>query len=96
VASIFPDSPAAHDDGVVCAVRDCPKPPPTRLSLTFPTLNNAVEVWFLAAGSEKADAVQQAWAGTDPVQLPASGVHGRAATVWWLDEKSASALPQDG
>ena len=31
VASIFPESPAAHDDErTVVAVRNCPKPPPTR------------------------------------------------------------------
>ena len=35
VASIFPDSPAARDDRTVVAVRDCPKPPPTRVSLGF-------------------------------------------------------------
>src|SRR6202000_3146914 len=60
VASIFPDSPAAHDDGTVVAVRDCPKPPPTRVSLTFGAIQEARQVWVLASGAEKADAVAEA------------------------------------
>ena len=44
VASIFPDSPAARDDRPVVAVHDCPKPPPTRISLGFFVINSAVEI----------------------------------------------------
>ena len=35
VASLFPGRRRSHDGGPVVAVRDSPKPPPTRLSLTF-------------------------------------------------------------
>ena len=94
VASIFPESPASRDDGVVCAVRDCPKPPPTRVSMTFPTLNRAHEVWFLTAGAEKAEAVARALSGESPDQLPAAGVRGRLGTWWMVDEAAASQLPQ--
>lgn len=94
VASIFPESPAAYDEGVVCAVRDCPKPPPTRLSMTFATLNRAQEVWFLTAGAEKAEAVGRALAGAEPDELPAAGVRGRLGTWWMVDEAAASQLPQ--
>ena len=38
VASIFPESPAVYDTRPVVAVRNCPKPPPTRVSLTLPTI----------------------------------------------------------
>ena len=75
------------------AVRNCPKPPPTRISLTFPTLNHAHQVWFLAAGAEKASAVHLGLTGTSPRQLPAAGVHGHELTLWMLDEASASATP---
>ena len=34
-ASIFPESPAAHDERAAFAVHGCPKPPPTRVSLGF-------------------------------------------------------------
>jgi 6-phosphogluconolactonase len=93
VASIFPDSPAARAEGPVVAVRDCPKPPPTRISLTFPAINRATEVWLLVSGTAKAPAVAQALAGADRLEVPAAGVHGRVATRWLLDADAASDLP---
>jgi 6-phosphogluconolactonase len=94
VASIFPESPAARDDRPVFAVRDCPKPPPTRVSLGFSAINTAAEVWLLVSGEAKADAVALALAAPGPVQLPAAGVHGTRATRWLLDEAAASKLPE--
>jgi 6-phosphogluconolactonase len=89
VASIFPDSPAATDDRPVVAVRDCPKPPPTRVSLGFPAINSAEEVWLLVSGKAKAPAVAAALAGAAPTDIPAAGVHGRRATRWLLDRAAA-------
>jgi 6-phosphogluconolactonase len=93
VASIFPESPAAHDERPVFAVLGCPKPPPTRVSLGFSAINTAEEVWMIAAGEAKAPAVAQALSGADPVGLPAAGVRGRRATRWLLDETAAAELP---
>ncbi len=93
VASIFPDSPAATDDRPVVAVRDCPKPPPTRVSLGFAAINSAEEVWLLVSGEAKAPAVAAALAGASPAEFPASGVHGRRATRWLLDRAAAGKLP---
>jgi 6-phosphogluconolactonase len=90
VASIFPDSPAIEDARTVVAVRDCPKPPPTRISLGFPAINAAEEVWLLVSGEAKAPAVAQALAGADPAELPAAGVHGTRATRWLLDRAAAA------
>jgi len=92
VASIFPDSPAVADDRTVVAVRDCPKPPPTRVSLGLEAINAAEEVWLLVGGGAKAPAVGRALAGADPVELPAAGVHGRRATRWLLDAAAAADL----
>jgi 6-phosphogluconolactonase len=92
-ASIFPDSPAASDDRLVFAVRDCPKPPPTRVSLGFSAINTAEEIWMIVAGEEKAEAVAKSLDGdTSPDQLPAGRVHGTRATRWLLDEAAASRL----
>jgi 6-phosphogluconolactonase len=93
VASIFPETPAATDDRPVVAVRDCPKPPPTRVSLTFPTICSAEEVWLLVTGEAKAPAVARALSGADPVQVPAAGARGTRATRWLLDAAAASGLP---
>ena len=93
VASIFPDSPAAHAGGSVVAVRNCPKPPPTRVSLTFGALQAAREVWVLASGAEKAEAVAQALSGVPQVALPAAGARGTERTLFLLDEAAAAKLP---
>ncbi|MCW2582818.1 MAG: 6-phosphogluconolactonase [Klenkia sp.] len=93
VASIFPDSPAVTDERAVFAVRDCPKPPPTRVSLGFSTINAAEEVWLLVSGAGKAEAVARALSGTESAaELPAAGVQGARATRWLLDTAAASQL----
>ncbi len=94
-ASIFPESPAAHDERTVVAVRGCPKPPPTRLSLGFAALNAAREVWLVVAGAEKAPVVALALSGAGRVQVPAAGVAGHLQTLWLLDEAAAARLPRD-
>lgn len=92
VASIFPESPAAYAGGEVVAVRHSPKPPPTRLSLTFGALRAAREVWILASGAEKAEAVARALAGEPEDKLPAAGARGTERTLFLIDEAAASAL----
>ena len=93
VASIFPGTPAVSDERTVVAVRDCPKPPPTRVSLGFPAINAAEEVWLLVSGAAKAPAVARALTGdATPEELPAAGVHGRRATRWLLDAEAAAEL----
>jgi 6-phosphogluconolactonase len=93
VASIFPESPAAYEERTVVAVRGCPKPPPVRLSLTFPAITTATEVWVIAAGENKAPAVALALGGAGPVQVPAAGARGRRRTMFLLDRAAATRLP---
>jgi len=93
VASIFPHSPAAVDDRAVLAVRDCPKPPPIRISLGFSAIRSAREVWVIASGAEKASALGQAARGATAVDVPVAGAVGREQTLWLLDPAAASQLP---
>jgi 6-phosphogluconolactonase len=94
VASLFPEQPALHDDRSVAAVHGSPKPPPTRVTLTLPSLNAAREAWILASGAGKAGAVRLALSdNAGPFQVPAAGVHGRLRTLFLLDEAAASKLP---
>jgi 6-phosphogluconolactonase len=92
VASIFPDAPAAYAQGTVVAVRNSPKPPPTRISLTFAAIRAAREVWILASGAEKADAVARALAGEPEDKLPAAGAQGTARTLFLIDQAAASKI----
>src|SRR4051794_41630749 len=94
IASIFPESPAVADERPVVAVRNCPKPPPTRVSLGFPAINSAEEVWLLVSGAAKAEAVARALAGAQPSELPAAGARGRRATRRVLGAAGGSRLPR--
>ncbi|WP_418154956.1 6-phosphogluconolactonase [Actinoalloteichus caeruleus] len=95
-ASLFPETPAVREpERTVVAVRDCPKPPPTRISLTLPAIRESAEVWLLTTGAAKAEPVGAALRGVDPVLVPAAGATGRVATRWLLDESAAARVPAD-
>lgn len=90
-ASLFPGHPGTEVTGrAVIAVHDSPKPPPDRLSLTFEGLDAAREIWLIASGDGKAEAVAKAVGGD--VSLPSARVRGRERTVWLLDEDAAGRL----
>ncbi len=91
-ASLFPGRTEQLSEEPAVAVRDSPKPPPTRISLTMHVLRNAREVWWVAAGDAKAEAVRHAVQGADPVDVPAAGPKGQERTLWLLDEAAASRL----
>lgn len=93
VASLFPGHPALDvADRVAVAVPDSPKPPPQRISLAFGALNRSRQVWFVASGDSKADAVARALAAEgDLHDTPARGI--TAAARWYLDQAAAERLP---
>lgn len=91
LASLFPDTDAVRDTSTgAIAVRNSPKPPPERISLTLPAIRTADEVWFIVGGPDKAPAVAHAVAGGDPVELPARGATGSRITRWLLDSDAAA------
>lgn len=91
VASVFPEHPVAYETRPVSAVRGSPKPPPVRTTLTLPAINTAEEVWLMASGAGKTDAVGMALSGgAGPVQIPAAGAHGLERTFWLLDRAAAA------
>jgi 6-phosphogluconolactonase len=94
VASLFPGFDQLEESArMVTEVFGSPKPPAERLSLTFPALNDADAVWFVASGEGKAEAVARALAPEGSVgETPARGVHGRVETVWIVDAAAAAAL----
>lgn len=92
VASIFPGHPSFETTSrAVIGVEDSPKPPSERISLTVAALNRGDELWVMAAGEAKADAVRRALEGDE--SIPAAHVHGRKASFWFLDAGAASGLP---
>ncbi|RAY13900.1 6-phosphogluconolactonase [Actinomadura craniellae] len=94
VASLFPEMPALYErERPVVAVHGAPKPPPTRITLTLPAIHAAREVWVIAAGESKAQAVRLALSEAGPVQVPAAGARGRQRTLFLLDRAAAALLP---
>lgn len=95
-ASVFPHSPAVYEaERTVVAVHGCPKPPPTRVSLTLSAIRRAAEVWIVTTGESKAGAVALALGGAGEVAIPVAGARGRLRTRWLLDRAAASKLPRD-
>nr|WP_272924343.1 6-phosphogluconolactonase [Streptomyces sp. SID8381] len=95
VASLFPEHPGVREtERTVIGVHGSPKPPPTRISLTLPAIRSAREVWLLAAGEDKANAVAMALSGAGEIQAPAAGAQGRTRTLWLLDTAAAAQLPR--
>lgn len=87
VASLFPNLPGLAQMGkTVIAVRDSPKPPPERISLSLPSINASRRVWVVAAGADKASAVATALGSRTNGESPVSAVHGLEQTVFFLDE----------
>lgn len=96
IASLFPDRPEIHvTSEAVLGVRDSPKLPPERITLTRPVINSSVRVWMVIAGAEKASALGLVLAGASYSSVPAAGAKGRKRTVIFVDEAAASEVPPD-
>jgi 6-phosphogluconolactonase len=80
-ASLFPGHPALKADGLTVGIRDSPKPPPERVTLTLGALRDAGRVIILAAGKGKADAIARAKRG----EVPAGMIDG----AQWLIDRAA-------
>jgi len=92
-ASLFPDHPLlAEEDRWVAYLEDSPKPPPKRITLTYPVINHASKVAFVATGEGKQDILAEIMDAPAKNSLPASRVrpapHGQ---LYWFVDDAASA-----
>jgi len=81
-ASLFPGHPALKARGWTVGVRNSPKPPPERVTLTFKALRGASQVIVLATGAGKAQAVAMA----KRKEVPS----GMIAGAQWLIDRAAA------
>lgn len=96
IASLFPGHPEIRiKDATVVPVRNSPKPPPERLSLTLPVIQSADRVWMVLAGSDKASAIGLALAGASIDEVPVAGAEGRRRTVFFVDREAAAEVPEN-
>lgn len=86
VASLFPGMANIDDVRTIFAITDSPKPPASRISFTMKTINSAAEVWIVAAGEGKADAVTKVIEGD--FSIPASYVRGNSHTRLIVDTEA--------
>ncbi|MCU1569825.1 MAG: 6-phosphogluconolactonase [Naasia sp.] len=96
VASLFPEREVHRiQERMVVPVREAPKPPPERLSLTLPAINSSDRVWMVLSGADKAPALGLALAGASPNEVPVAGVMGRKRTVFFVDKAAAADVPEN-
>lgn len=91
-ASLFPGHPLlSEEDRWVAYLDDSPKPPSKRITLTYPVINHASRVVFVAAGKEKVDTLRTVL--DDPeTGLPSSRVKPAfPGQVYWFVDDAASA-----
>lgn len=86
VASLFPGVADIDDHRKVFAITDSPKPPAVRVSFTMSLINSAQEVWIVAAGESKAEAVTKIIEGD--LSIPASYVRGNTHTRLIVDTEA--------
>lgn len=95
-ASLFPNFAEVLDkDHTVLSVRNSPKPPPERITLTRSAINSSARIWVEIAGAEKASSLGLALAGASYVDVPIAGVKGRKRTVFFVDQAAAAEVPAE-
>ncbi|MBM4328873.1 MAG: 6-phosphogluconolactonase [Deltaproteobacteria bacterium] len=92
-ASLFPGSPGLEERDKLVVAHYVPKVGMNRLTLTYPVLNNARVIMFLAAGNEKAEALKSVLADDTcgPI-LPARLVKPVEGEVIWMVDRAAARL----
>ncbi len=81
-ASLFPGSPALDETVRNVIPATGPKPPPQRITMTFPMLNAARHVVFLVSGADKLPLVEEIIGGSST--HPAGRVSPEHGAVTWI------------
>ena len=96
IASLFPNRGGIREENLtVISVRNSPKPPPERLSLTLPVINSSLRVWVVVAGADKASALGLTLADVSVHEVPSSGAQGRKRTLFFVDNEAAAEVPEN-
>jgi 6-phosphogluconolactonase len=94
-ASLFPGTDALHEEARLVTANWVDKFGAYRITMTFPLLNAARLVMFMAAGADKAVAVRKALEPEDEsVPIPAHAVQPRDGQLLWLLDSAAASLLQ--
>ncbi len=91
-ASLFPNHPVLNETlRWVVPVLEAPKPPPIRITMTLPVINNARNVFFVAAGPGKSNIMSKLLkpGGKQP-ELPAQRVKPSDGELQWFVDRAAA------
>ena len=93
ICSLFPNHGLLDvNDHWVAWVDDSPKPPPKRITMTLPVLNNARNVCFTVTGASKTEMVKRVHATPLDRNVPASMVDTKQGNVHWFMDVNAARL----
>jgi 6-phosphogluconolactonase len=94
-ASLFPHTEALHEMARFATANHVAQKNTWRITLTWPVINNASSVFFLIGGADKAELVQQVFAGPrDPERLPSQLIWPSSGILTLvLDQAAAALLP---
>ena len=93
-ASLFPDSEGLKEKSRLVIANWVEKFKTHRITFTFPVLNHATDVMFLASGPDKADMVREILEGTHTPPFPAQQVQPQGRLLWMLDKAAAARMKQ--
>jgi len=91
-ASLFPGHELlSEEDRWVAYIEDSPKPPPKRITFTYPVINHAARVAFVVSGESKQDILKTALDKPEE-GLPASRVRPAAPgqLYWFVDDAAVA------
>lgn len=93
-ASLFPFTEALHENDKFAVANYVEKLNTTRLTLTFPVINNALNVMFLVKGADKAETLRDVLEGEFQLEkLPSQNIKPINGNLFWLcDSESATFL----
>jgi 6-phosphogluconolactonase len=92
-ASLFPHTKALQETAELAVANWVPQLDTWRYTLTFPVINNAANIMFLAAGADKAETLKEVIEGERrPDDLPAQSVHPVNGELFWFIDEAAGSL----
>lgn len=95
VASLFPGHPVVNENQKwVTFVKDSPKPPPERITFTFPVINSSAHIAIVVTGAGKAGAVHKALSEGQSSSdlLPVEMVSLQNGELVWFTDKPAVSM----
>ncbi|KAJ1290521.1 hypothetical protein BS78_02G250600 [Paspalum vaginatum] len=98
IASLFPGHPLVNEkERWVTYIKDSPKPPPERITFTFPVINSSAYVAMVVTGAGKAAAVQKALSEkqTSSDLLPVEMAVLQDGEFTWFTDKTAVSMLQN-